>query len=141
MGLSKLIKIIGLVFILCIFISFQVAEAGLGSSETGSDQDADNIPLAARYAISAAIGRDQQAYHFSENSKWVRGNNPAQSCELRFSDKGVEVGAGAGRWSLTLSGWGYGDKLNPVERATPMAMGNRVEYRRGLLTEWYVNGP
>ena len=28
-----------------------------------------------------------------------------------------------------------------VEAAEPRAEANRVEYRRGEVTEWYVNGP
>ncbi|MGA7785067.1 MAG: choice-of-anchor D domain-containing protein, partial [Candidatus Acidiferrales bacterium] len=40
-------------------------------------------------------------------------------------------------------GWGYGDRfINESKSAiAPLANANRVEYPRGLLTEWYVNGP
>ena len=41
------------------------------------------------------------------------------------------------RWSAA----GYGSALAPVANALPLASANRVEYVRGSLTEWYVNGP
>jgi len=36
---------------------------------------------------------------------------------------------------------GYGSALRSVAAAPPVARANRVSYRRGALTEWYVNGP
>ncbi|MGH3430532.1 MAG: FG-GAP repeat protein, partial [Mycobacteriales bacterium] len=44
-------------------------------------------------------------------------------------------------WSLAARGYGYGDALVPLSGAAPQASANRVEYRRGAVTEWYVNGP
>ncbi|MBI4516452.1 MAG: FG-GAP repeat protein [Deltaproteobacteria bacterium] len=49
--------------------------------------------------------------------------------------------SGQARWGLRLSGYGYGEELSSVGTAGPVADRNRVEYRRGALTEWYVNGP
>jgi hypothetical protein len=43
--------------------------------------------------------------------------------------------------SMALQGYGYGTHLDPVAIASPSAANNRIEYRRGALTEWYVNGP
>ena len=140
-------KGIGLVFVLItvVVFSFQGAEAGLAPLGTdpaaGPGYGYEALPLAARYAVSAAIGRDRQAYHFTENTEGLRGNNPSQSYELGFSDNAVEIGAEGRQWGLSLSGWGYGADQHPVEPARPVATGNRVEYRRGALTEWYVNGP
>ena len=140
-------KSIGLVFVLItvVVFSFQGAEAGpapLGTDPAaGPGYGYEALPLAARYAVSAAIGRDRQAYHFTENTEGLRGNNPDQSYEMGFSDKAVEIGAEGRQWGLSLSGWGYGADRHPVEPAKPVATGNRVEYRREALTEWYVNGP
>ena len=39
------------------------------------------------------IGFDREAYHFTEHEGRLRGSNPAQSYEMGFSDKGLEVGA------------------------------------------------
>ncbi|MBI4574001.1 MAG: hypothetical protein HY713_12045 [candidate division NC10 bacterium] len=53
----------------------------------------------------------------------------------------MEVRSGPARWHLALTSVGYGDSLHPAAPAIPQAMANRVEYRRGSLTEWYLNGP
>ncbi len=42
-------------------------------------------------------------------------------------------------WGLTLSGYGYADRVLPVAAVTPQGAANRIEYERDLLTEWYVN--
>jgi hypothetical protein len=99
------------------------------------------LPLEGRYAISAAMGRELKAYHIEAKGDDLRSTNTAQSLTARFSLEGVEVGTGEGLLRLTLSAWGYGERLRVVEPARPQAVENRVEYRRGLLTEWYVNGP
>ena len=51
-------------------------------------------------------------------------------------------GAGDDRdLELVLAGVGRGNKMGPVGEAAPRATGNRVEYRRDGLTEWYLHGP
>jgi hypothetical protein len=42
-------------------------------------------------------------------------------------------------WGLALAGYGYADRVQPVAEATLTTNGNRIEYARELLTEWYVN--
>ena len=44
-------------------------------------------------------------------------------------------------WRLRFRGYGYGDAVRETSRVVPLLRANRVEYRRGSLTEWYVNGP
>jgi hypothetical protein len=41
--------------------------------------------------------------------------------------------------SLSLKAWGRRASMQLPEPAEPIALGRRVEYRRGPLTEWYVN--
>ena len=70
--------------------------------------------------------------------------NPAQGMAISFASDGVRVrgtdeARGAWRLSLALDAWGREGALLPVEPAAPVADGRRVEYRRGVLTEWYVN--
>src|SRR5208282_6742953 len=67
--------------------------------------------------------------------------NPAQELEADFTRQGMEVRSGQARWHLALGAYGYGDRLEKVEGAAPQSRGNRVEYQRGPLVEWYVNGP
>ncbi len=44
-------------------------------------------------------------------------------------------------WQMALIRYGYGRRTVPVLPAELVALGRRMEYRRGNLTEWYVNGP
>lgn len=48
--------------------------------------------------------------------------------------------AGAG-WGLAFEGYGRDKWTTSPSSAAPQANANRVEYHRGDLTEWYVNGP
>ena len=40
---------------------------------------------------------------------------------------------------MRLTGYGYEGAIQPVAPASLSAQGNRIEYRRGALLEWYVN--
>jgi uncharacterized protein (DUF2345 family) len=99
------------------------------------------LPVAGQGAISGALGREDADYHALPSGRGYRLANPAHGLAAEATDAGVTVEAGPSRWSLRLEGWGYGGKLQPVEPAAPRAEGNRVEYRHGATTEWYVNGP
>ena len=46
-----------------------------------------------------------------------------------------------GRFGLRLAAYGYGERLQTPAPASIHAAGTRIEYRRGPLTEWYVNAP
>ncbi|MCK4472565.1 MAG: hypothetical protein KAW49_12360, partial [Anaerolineae bacterium] len=46
---------------------------------------------------------------------------------------------GGWTWGLALTGLGRGEAPRPVAEAMPIPKANRVEYRRGSVTEWYVN--
>jgi len=111
--------------------------AGQSAQQTFAD-----LPAPAQAAISAAIGRDQAEYHaalLDDGSFEIA--NPAQNLHANFSTDAATVRAGKVEWNLRLSAWGYGDAFQPVENIAPTATANRVEYLRGALTEWYVNGP
>jgi len=45
------------------------------------------------------------------------------------------------RWGLELTGYGRGLRLWRIAEAVPLPEGNRVDYWRGAITEWYVNEP
>jgi PKD repeat protein len=42
-------------------------------------------------------------------------------------------------WGLSLKGFGYEGELQPVVPSKLSVSGNRIEYKRGNITEWYVN--
>ena len=84
------------------------------------------------------------AAHTGENA--LRARNDAQQMALSFASDGIgvfqeesEVPAVRGPLRMTLRGYGYDGALLPVTPVTPVAVKNRIEYRRGDLLEWYVN--
>lgn len=106
-----------------------------------------SLPVAAQSTISTAIGRAQPDYHARPDSNGgFRTVNSEGQLAADFAQSGVVVRAGApGRtgWGLAFEGYGRGRWTDSVSSAAaaPQADANRVEYRRGDLTEWYVNGP
>ena len=73
-----------------------------------------------------------------------RADNPAQRFTAHFGAEDVVIagrGSSETSWKLglRLTAWGAAHDLKQVDFATATAEGNRVEYRRGALTEWYVN--
>jgi hypothetical protein len=71
--------------------------------------------------------------------------SPSQDLHAAFTGTGMSVTSRAGsgsawQFGMRLRGYGYGPQEQPVTRATLASNGNRIEYQRGQLTEWYVNG-
>ncbi len=66
--------------------------------------------------------------------------NPAQRLVLEFNHDGARLIHPQGDAALRLTGFGYDGRLRTPLEAKPAASGNRVEYQRGDLSEWYVNG-
>jgi hypothetical protein len=95
------------------------------------------LPLTAQGPVSAALGQGGAAYRVTD----LRAVNPAQHFHAGFSRRGVTVASGTARLGMTLTAYGHGSTLRPVEPAAPRASANRVRYAHGALTEWYANGP
>ena len=100
-----------------------------------------SLPLEAQSTISATLGRDIPSYQARAWRGGIEADNARQKLVSNFTSQGVEVRSGHQRWRIALRGYGYGDTLKPVQTASPRVHFNRVEYQRGALTEWYVNGP
>jgi hypothetical protein len=99
------------------------------------------LPLAARAAVSRALGRDDRAFGArSVGGGFVLRNAP-QRFVARFSDGGVVVRSGRGWVGLSLRAYGYRGRRVAVVGVAPRADANRVVYPRGGLVEWYANGP
>jgi trimeric autotransporter adhesin len=99
------------------------------------------LPEAAQASISAALGRDHRAYHVVAQPRGFRADNERHGLSAEFTSSGADFKAEGKHFGLALTGYGYGADLQAVPMTAPDAIGNRVEYRRGSLTEWYVNGP
>jgi len=89
--------------------------------------------------LRQAFERAAYSLEASGNGAW-RGVNPAERLTLEFDGQEARLRHPNGSVSFQLSGYGYGNRLRIPARARLTAKGNRVEYRRGNLTEWYVNG-
>ena len=68
-------------------------------------------------------------------------SNPAQHLSTRFTPGEVRLRYQENSVGLRLQRYGYGEHLVKAEEAWLAGSGNRIEYRRGNLTEWYVNQP
>lgn len=99
------------------------------------------LSLEAQSGISAALGRDLPGYRVQAQGGAWHAVNARQRVTADFTGQGVAIHAGSTRWSMALTSYGYGNALKALARPTPQGSANRVEYRRGPLTEWYVNGP
>ena len=100
-----------------------------------------SLPRGEQSQIWAAVGRDISAYHIKATRSGFEASNSNQKLTSYFTRRGVEVQTGNTPWRMTLRGYGYGAALKTVGFVAPTANANRVEYRRGPMTEWYVNGP
>jgi hypothetical protein len=99
------------------------------------------LPLAAQPKISATLGRSNPSYFIHSGSRGLDAGNAAQGLSVHFDAQSVEMRSSGANWQLHFSGYGYGDAARETSPVVPQPGANRVEYRRGSLTEWYVNGP
>jgi hypothetical protein len=111
------------------------------SAEQRGPRGLEAVPLAARGPVSEALGRGDRSYSVRGRPGALRVVNRGQRLAAGFGTSGVRVRSGRARLGLGLRGVGYGEAVRAVGPAVPRAHANRVVYRRGALTEWYVNGP
>ena len=70
--------------------------------------------------------------------------NRAQDLRTYFTPTGIRVvrrteSSPSWQWGVSLSGYGYAGDLKRVAAAKLAVSGNRIEYQRGGVIEWYVN--
>jgi hypothetical protein len=99
------------------------------------------LPPAAQARISAALGEDEARYHVRARPGGYHMNNPHHGVTAEFTATHVSFRHGAHQWRISLRSYGQGDARRDARPTPPVGVANRVEYRRGPLTEWYVNGP
>jgi hypothetical protein len=99
------------------------------------------MPSAAAPAISAELGREDTVYHAAIDggtaSFLVAGHSPA----ARVGPAGGWVTLGSHDLGLRPVRLGRGDAFVALPTGAVSADANRIDSRRGDLTEWYVNGP
>jgi hypothetical protein len=91
-------------------------------------------------SLQAAIDATRHAVEADGPNGFVA-HNPEQQLDLRFDGASAAVGLkDTAAVSLRLAAFGRGDQLTTPSAAVVTASKNRIEYRRGVVTEWYVNG-
>ncbi|MFZ0319946.1 MAG: hypothetical protein WAL56_12555 [Candidatus Sulfotelmatobacter sp.] len=131
-------KLVRQFFVITLFCFSTVYVA---ASDAKTNKDLSTLPEAAQSSISAALGRDLADYHIRTTNSGLEAANSHGALKTRFTTAGVQVTSRNLHWTMTMRGYGYGDAITAVAKALPHANQNRVEYRRGPLTEWYENGP
>jgi hypothetical protein len=117
-----------------------LAAPGFGAGQPAS-AGLSSLSIDAQSSISAAMGRDIPGYQAKTGRAGIEAGNARQRLAMNFTTDVVEVSSGTQHWKMALRAYGYGDALHPVKAAAPTASFNRVVYKRGGLTEWYLNGP
>jgi sugar lactone lactonase YvrE len=126
---------VGLISLACLC----VAPAGLNGATGASSADAAWKKAGADEGLRQAFERATYALKDSGHGAW-RGANAAQRLTLEFDGREARLSHPDGSVNFHLTGYGYGDRLREPAVSKPIGAGNRVEYQRGDLTEWYVNG-
>jgi hypothetical protein len=106
------------------------------------------VAMAAPAEMPAGLGQavEQARYRIREqkDGRGYQSFNPAQDARAAYTEAGISVQPprpeDTWQWRMKLQSYGYGTRQQAVLQATPVASGNRIEYRRGTLMEWYVNG-
>jgi trimeric autotransporter adhesin len=99
------------------------------------------VPLSAQYAISAALGKDQAAYHATLQDRGFTLANAANSFSARLQSNVTSITAGPNELDMSLKQIGRGDALVTVALPKVTADSNRVDADFGTVDQWYVNGP
>jgi hypothetical protein len=121
--------------IVFIITSLMLAAASAVAAEQQGKTLAD-LPLAAQMAVSGALGHSDVSFHATKTTDGYR-IKAGSGVTARFGEDGAVLSG----WRLSLSAIGRRDELRAALPAAPEAKGNRIEYRRGGVTEWYVSGP
>lgn len=103
----------------------------------GRSANATTVPAAAAPAISAALGRDEAAYHVVN----LRAANPQQRFTTSFKSGAVAISSGGATLALRPSALGRPGAMSAVAAAAPQAGMAGVSYAHAGLREWYANGP
>ena len=114
---------------------------GLVCPSAANSQTLADMPMASQYAISAAIGNDQAAYHAATCPGGFALANPANGFTAQLQSGVLHLSAGADTWAMSLESVNLDGAMQPVKAARVSAAGNRVDCNYGSIKAWYVNGP
>ena len=136
--------------LLAAFLVTPVTAAGRGRS------GAPDVPPRADGSWMAEVQRniEAQEYEVTWQDRTVlpgldrvwQAPNRAQGFRTYFTEAGIRViprteEEPLWEWGLDLVGYGRGNLVWPVPAAALRPSGNRIEYARGAIEEWYANEP
>lgn len=99
------------------------------------------LPVAAEAPVSAIVGRGDQVYRALASGHEYVLRNGEQRLLGSFGISGAVFSSGAAWLRMTLTSYGYGDRLRAVAAVRPRAEANRVVYGHRGVVQWYANGP
>ncbi len=116
--------------------------------------DAEDIPTQLAYQPASSEWYDNALAEISEAEYEIspvgeeavyQAPNRVHGFRTWFADDGVQLQSRLPQdegwsWGLQLTAYGYAGQLTPVTNSVQVVDGNRIEYQRENLTEWYVNG-
>ena len=111
-----------------------------GGVSSGSSAGPGSVSALARSTVSATVGRGQSAYRVRKAVGGLRVVNGRAGLSASFSPVGVSVRAGRSVVGFGFEGMGRGS-VSPLPSSPAVAVANRVVFRHGAVTEWWVNGP
>lgn len=122
---------------------FAHASGTTADAQSGAAHGLSALPVAARLAVSRELGGDLHRFALTRVGHGYAAGNAPNDFSARFGAGGATVTMAHGaRLGLALRGVGFDRALEPVAgEAAPQARANRVEYRRGPVSEWFANGP
>ncbi len=96
--------------------------------------------------IAQVQGSADGRFAIASRGAELRAEDPINQLETTLGGRGLSMhtlGSSEPDWRLQLSFESYGCRglPRPASAASPRASYNRVDYVRGDVTEWYVNGP
>ncbi|WP_181918785.1 FG-GAP repeat protein [Wenzhouxiangella sediminis] len=124
---------------------FQAAQAGSTAVQDHAAPEATPAALKgeAWQQITTKIEADRHRI-LEQDGNW-RAHTPSQHYSTTFGPEGPELALKDGKRSHTIGFRFQGARVDGQAIETPspepVADGNRMSYRRGSLTEWYVNAP
>ena len=107
------------------------------ASRAGARYDLLSLPQAAQGPVSAALGRGLPAYRIHG----LAAHNPAQRFSARFDRSEVAITVGSTRFGIAVKEFGRGVAQHALPPVSPTVSADRVNYSRGLVREWWANGP
>ncbi|MDD2769298.1 MAG: hypothetical protein PHT19_11225 [Methylococcus sp.] len=94
--------------------------------------------------LQATISQNLRTLEAGHNGGYAA-QNPEQHLAVGFDGKGLQLAPAAKQpawhWGMKLQGYGVPGQVTLVQAAQVSAQGQRLEYRRGGITEWYENRP